>query len=224
MDPTDDLERVSELPITTDVVLFTIRGKVLAVLLVREGTDGEKRWRLPGGRVAQAEPLDAAAHRHLETETDVKGVYLEQLYTFGNPRRTPTKRLVSVAYYALVPMPSLPATGGVVAREATWFAISQLPELALDHGEIVTLAHRRLAAKLDYSTIALQFMPERFTLRALQQVYEAILMERLDKRNFRKRILGIGCLQETGGFDRPGPHRPARLYRIKEPGAVRFIR
>lgn len=212
------------LPISTDIVLFTIRGGALAVLLVNESADAQGRWRLPGGRVGQTEPLDAAADRHLQTETHVKDVYLEQLYTFGSPGRIPAERLVSVAYYALVPIATLPAVPRSRERKVAWFSVAELPSLVLDHGEIVTMAHRRLAAKLDYSTIALQFMPENFTLRSLQQVYEAILMEHLDKRNFRKRILGLGCLQETGRFDRPGPHRPARLYRTKAPGEVQFIR
>jgi 8-oxo-dGTP diphosphatase len=170
------------------------------------------------------EPLDTAADRHLQTQTGVRDVYLEQLFTFGSPRRVSTERLVSVAYYALVPIATLPRVAKSLDRRVAWFSVAELPALLLDHGEIVAMAHRRLAAKLDYSTIALQFMPENFTLRSLQQVYEAILMEHLDKRNFRKRMLGLGCLQDTGHFDRPGPHRPARLYRTKAPGEIQFIR
>jgi len=212
------------LPLSTDIVLFTIRGETLSVLLVNDDERADGPWRVPGGRVEETEHLDAAADRHLQTETNVRGVYLEQLYTFGCPRRHAAERLVSVAYYALVSITSLPELGEARERAVAWFPVGELPELALDHEDIITLAHRRLAAKLDYSTIALQFMPEHFTLRTLQQVYEAILMEDLDKRNFRKRILGLGCLQDTGRFDRPGRHRPARLYRIKDPGEVQFIR
>jgi len=208
------------LAISTDVVLFSIRNERLEVLLVALDSGC---WRLPGGGMAADDDLDGSALYHLEQQTGVRGVYLEQLYTFGRPERHPSQRLVSVAYYALVPSEQLrlcePQTAGL-----DWFAITWLPPLTLDHAAIIALAHKRLAAKLTYSTIALQFMPERFTLSALQSVYETILGAALDKRNFRKRVLAMGCLEATGELDRNGNHRPARLYRARTPGKVEFVK
>ena len=208
------------LAISTDVVLFSIRHDRLEVLLVALDNGG---WRLPGGGMAADEDPDSSALHHLEQQTGVKGVYLEQLYTFGRPERHPTQRLVSVAYYALAPDEQL----RLCERRAVgldWFAITQLPSLVLDHATIIALAHKRLAAKLAYTTIALQFMPERFTLSTLQSVYETILGAALDKRNFRKRVMAMGCLETTGELDRNGNHRPARLYRTRTPGKVEFIK
>jgi len=208
------------LAISTDVVLFSIRNDRLEVLLVALDDGG---WRLPGGGMAADEDLESSALQHLEQQTGVTGVYLEQLYTFGRPGRHPTQRLVSVAYYALVPAEQL----RLRERQADgldWFAITRLPPLALDHADIIAMAHKRLAAKLAYTTIALQFMPERFTLSALQSVYETILGAALDKRNFRKRVLAMGCLEATSELDRHGNHRPARLYRARTPGKVEFIK
>jgi 8-oxo-dGTP diphosphatase len=102
--------------------------------------------------------------------------------------------------------------------------VRQLPPLAFDHAESVAMAHQRLAAKLNYSTIALQFMPENFTLSELQQVYESIIGDRLDKRNFRKRLMTLDCIKDTGQSRRNGNHRPARLYTVKSPGTVEFTK
>jgi 8-oxo-dGTP diphosphatase len=211
------------LPITTDVVLFTVSEQRLRVLLVN-GDGGARR--LPGGFARTDEDLDLAALRHLRAEAGLSGVYLEQLYTFGRPDRHPARRVISVAYYALVPA----ATVAIALDDhrrgplPEWCRLDTLPPLSLDHGEIVRVAHERLAAKLEYSTIALQLMPGHFTLSELQRVYEAIVGEPLDKRNFRKRMLSLGCLEETGGQARVGRHRPAKLYRLRAPGRVLFTK
>lgn len=170
------------------------------------------------------EDLDGAALRHLREQTGVDDVYLEQLYTFGDPRRVDCQRVVSVAYYALVPAERLPLDELRKNPQVDWCPVSDLPPLTLDHAQIVTLAHQRLASKLAYSTIALQFMPASFTLSALQTVYETILGEVLDKRNFRKRILAMNCIETTGGMAREGNHRPARLYRATHPGRIEFLK
>ncbi len=212
--------------VTTDVVIFTIRGQRLEVLLVQRACDPFKgRWALPGGFIDIDEDLIDAARRELQEETGLSGLYLEQLYTFGKPDRDPRERVISVAYYALVPLDRLTEPRAASDAAAVgWFAIDALPPLAFDHDQILSMAHERLAAKLEYSTIALQFMPEKFTLSQLQQVYETILGETLDKRNFRKRVIAMGCLEETGELLREGKHRPARLYRVRAPGRVEFIR
>lgn len=211
--------------VTTDVVLFTIRDERLELLLIRRaGEPYRDHWALPGGFVDIDEDLDACALRELEEETGVTGVYLEQLYTFGAPGRDPRERVISVAYYALVPPDRVNIRAASDARAVAWFQLGRLPRLAFDHEQIVSMAHQRLVSKLQYSTIALQFMPENFTLGELQKVYETIMGETLDKRNFRKRVMALNCLKDTGQRRRNGNHRPARLYAVKTPGRVEIIR
>jgi len=209
--------------ISTDVVFFTVRNERLCVLLIqRDKEPFANYWSLPGGRVGREETLDAAARRMLAAKTGITGVYLEQLYTFGGIERDPRGRVISVAYYALVAADRAPL---IPERpDIRWHEVEALPELAFDHAEIVAMARRRLASKLEYSTIALQLMPEKFTLSELQAVYEQILGEELDKRNFRRRLQGLGCLEPTDELHRAGKHRPARLYRIKRPGRVEIFK
>ena len=145
----------------------------------------------------------------LAEETGISGVYLEQLYTFGAAHRDPRERVISVSYYALVPQDALATPRAASdAAEVGWHAFDGLPPLAFDHAQIVAVAHRRLVAKLDYSTIAFQFMAKTFTLSELQCVYEALRDQPLDKRNFRKRILSLDLIEETGKLRRTGKHRP----------------
>ena len=211
--------------ITTDVVVFSIQAQRLQVLLIRRGqAPFQGMWALPGGFLDSDEDLETCARRELSEETGIRDVYLEQLYTFGEPDRDPRERVVSVVYYALAPFDQLEPVAASDASEVHWFAIDALPPLAFDHERIIHVAHQRLMAKLSYSTIAFQFMPETFTLSELQSVYETVLQERLDKRNFRKKILALGHIEETGEMRRNGRHRPARVFRRKRPEHVEFIR
>ena len=211
--------------VTTGVVVFTIHDRELKVLLVRRPREPFRGyWSLPGGLVRGDEDLEASAVRKLQEKAGVAGVYLEQLYTFGRPDRDPRGRTIAVAYYALVPSSRLQQRPLTDADAVDWFALQELPGLSFDHEEIVECAHRRLVAKLDYSTIAYQFMADDFTLSQLQAVYEIILRAPVDKRNFRKRMLARGHLVETGAVLRDGSHRPARLYRVRNPGTVELIR
>jgi 8-oxo-dGTP diphosphatase len=202
--------------VTTDVVVFTIREGRLQLLLIRRGGEPfEGHWALPGGFLAIDEDLELCAKRELEEETGVAGVYLEQLYTFGRPGRDPRERVISVAYYALVPSERLALRPASDATEAAWFPVADLPPLAFDHDQIISTAHERLVAKLDYSTIAFQFLADTFTLSELQEVYETLVDAELDKRNFRKWALALEQIEETGELRRRGRHRPARVYRLK---------
>ena len=211
--------------VTTDVVLFTIREEKLQLLLIqRRNAPFQGQWALPGGFLDLDEDLAACALRELKEETGIGNVYLEQLYTFGKPGRDPRERVISVAYYGLVPSERLTLKPDSDATEAAWFALDKLPALAFDHREIVERARERLVAKLEYSTIAFQFLPKQFTLSELQDVYETIRSEPMDKRNFRKWILGRNLIEETGDERRNGSHRPAKLFRTKHPGRVEIIR
>lgn len=212
--------------VTTDIALFTIRDGQLEILLVRRASAPYAgTWALPGGFVEPDECLEDCALRELAEETGIKGVYLEQLYTFGHPKRDPRERVISVAYYALAPLQRV--TGAVAGSDAAalgWFPVGALPELAFDHGAVIARALERLRAKLDYSTIAFQVMPRKFTLGELQEVYETILGAPLDKRNFRKRIQAFGLVHPLGEMRRAAGRRPAALYRAAHPERVDIIK
>ena len=211
--------------VTTDVVLFTIRDETLQLLLIRRGRPPfQDCWALPGGFLDIDEDLDRCAARELAEETGVSARYLEQLYTFGAVGRDPRERVISVAYFALVPSEQLTLAAGDDATDARWFAVSELPTLAFDHAEIIRFAQQRLVAKLDYSTIAFQFLPETFTLGELQRVYEILVDVEIDKRNFRKWALALQQIEETGELRRRGNHRPARVYRLTERGRIAYLK
>lgn len=210
--------------LTTDIVVFQIEDRMLKVLLIKRGQDPHKgKWALPGGFMDIDEGLDACAKRELEEETGLSGMYLEQLYTFGAPQRDPRERIVSVAYFAVL-RGTAHAQAASDAAEAKWFDLSRLPRLAFDHRTIVNMAYERLVAKLHYSTIALQFLAPKFSLGEIQIVYETILNDNLDKRNFRKGWLSKDCLEETADVRKEGNHRPAKLYRAKQPAKVLFLK
>lgn len=200
--------------VTVDLVIFTLSDRDLQVLLVhREQWPFKGRWALPGGFVREAESLSEAAHRQLRDETGVSDVFLEQLHTFGHPHRDPRMRVVTVAYYALVPADKLPRTGTSEGR-VRWWSIYDLPELAFDHDRILELALSRLRRKIMDTNVAFQFMPKKFTLTQLQRTYEIVLGRGLDKRNFRKKALATGNVIETDERHLEGRHRPARLYQF----------
>jgi 8-oxo-dGTP diphosphatase len=211
--------------VTTDIVIFTIRQDELKILLIKRALPPfQGMWALPGGFVNLEESLEEGARRELAEETGIRDVYLEQLYTFGDPDRDPRERVITVAYYALVPSDEIDIQAGSDAEGVSWFGMQELPELAFDHPTILDMAYERLRAKLDYSTIAFQFMPRTFTLSELQHVYEVILREPVDKRNFRKRMLSLDLIVDTGKDKRDGAHRPARLYRVRHPKRIDFIK
>ena len=201
--------------VTADVIIFTLRSNVLQVLLIRRKYPPfEGMWAIPGGFVGISESLEEAALRELEEETGVRDVYLEQLYTFGDPGRDPRGRVITVAYLTLVPAAAISPQAGDDAAEACWWAVAQLPALAFDHAEILAYALKRLRYKLEYTAVGFELLPEVFTLSQLQAAYEIILGERLDKRNFRRKILRAEVI-EAMGQTRTGEGRPARLYRFR---------
>jgi 8-oxo-dGTP diphosphatase len=199
-----------------DLVIFTLRQEQLQVLLVkRKHWPFEGMWALPGGFVRIDESLEEAARRELEEETGVRDVYLEQLYTFGDLERDPRTRVITVAYFALVSSDHLKLYAATDAADVDWFPAAQPPPLAFDHADILSYGVTRLRYKLEYSAVGFQLLPAEFTLTDLQTAYETILEEKLDKRNFRRRVLQAGVLEETR-FYRVGEHRPAKLYRFRD--------
>lgn len=206
--------------LAVDCVVFGVddeRG--LEVLLVRRGVEPFRgRWALPGGFVRIDETVEEAARRELREETGLERVYLEQLYTFSDLDRDPRERVVSVAHYALVRPSDHAAVGASDASEAAWHEVAGLPPLPFDHKRIVAVALERLRAKVRYQPIGFELLPARFSLSRLQRLYEAILDRPVDKRNFRKKLLSMGILAETGELDGSGGRRPARLYRFDRRG------
>lgn len=207
---TYDYERPA---LTVDVVIFTIKNRDLKVLLIQRNTDPYKNmWAIPGGFVRNGETLEVAARRELREETSVKDIYLEQLYSFGDPGRDPRGWVVTVAYFALISSENLKIVANTDAQDVKWFSAYKLPPLAFDHDKIIQLALNRLRSKLEYTNIAFQLLPKKFTLTELQNTYEIILNKELDKRNFRKRIISLDIIKPLDEYKREGNHRPAMLY------------
>lgn len=201
--------------LTVDCVVFGFGEGELKVLLIERGQEPFKgRWALPGGFVRVDETVDDAARRELVEETGLKNVFLEQLYTFGSVKRDPRERVVSVAYYALVKLSDHRARAATDAANAEWFPVSKVPALAFDHADILTTALARLKGKVRYEPIGFELLPPRFTLSQLQHLYEAVLATDLDKRNFRKKVLGFGLLIALKETQMTGRHRPAQLFRF----------
>jgi 8-oxo-dGTP diphosphatase len=203
--------------LTVDCVVFGLDEADLKVLLIQRDLEPfAGRWALPGGFVRVAESLDQAARRELQEETGLTKVFLEQLYTVGEPDRDPRERVVTVAYYALVRLGDHQVQAATDARNAAWFAVDDLPDLAFDHDGIVEMALRRLQGKVRYQPIGFELLPPKFSLTQLQRMYEIILERPLDKRNFRKKVLSLDILQDLDEVEQDVAHRAARLYRFDE--------
>jgi 8-oxo-dGTP diphosphatase len=210
---------VESLRVTVDIVIFTLREGSLQVLLVKRGVPPfEGQYAIPGGFIREDESLEEAALRELHEETGLRNVFLEQLYTFGDPKRDPRGRVITVAYFALIASDKLSLVAGADAAEAQWFPASSVPPLAFDHKSILDYALERLRNKLEYTTVGFQLLAEKFTLGELQAVYEAILGRPLDKRNFRRKLALLGVLKPLREWRRTG-RKPARLFRF---AAARF--
>jgi 8-oxo-dGTP diphosphatase len=183
---------------------------------IREPFDG--LWALPGGPLGDAESLPDAARRGLAETTGLTPRYLEQLYAFGDPARSPEARVVSIVYWALVA--SDEAKRARVGQNVRWFAADELPQLAFDHNLIVEYALYRLRNKVEYASIAHSFLGGTFTIAQLREVYEAVLGRRLDPANFRRTMESSGAIVPTGELARGTRHRPPRLYRYESDPAA----
>ncbi|MCB9370588.1 NUDIX hydrolase [Candidatus Woesearchaeota archaeon] len=205
--------------ITTDIVLFTIQNQQLKVLLTKREKEPYKDFfTLPGGFIDPKLDLDSAAKSILKRDTNIDGVYLEQLYTFGDPQRDKRARVLSVAYYALLDSARVTLFHSTKYSQINWFSLHEVEKLsiAFDHKEIISLAAQRIRNKIEYTNIVFQLLPLKFTLGELQKVYEIILGRSLDKRNFRKKIADLDMLVELNEYKKEGRMRPAQYYCFKE--------
>lgn len=201
--------------LTVDCTVFGFdHGDLKLMLIQRDLPPFEGSWALPGGFVRVNESLEDAALRELKEETGLERVYLEQLYTFGDVERDPRERIVTVSYYALVRLEHYRVEASTDARSAAWFSLDDLPTVAFDHDRIIEAARVRLKNKVRYEPIGFELLPEKFTLTQIQHLYEAVLETKLDKRNFRKKLLSMNLLEDTQEIEQDVAHRAARLFRF----------
>lgn len=205
---------------TVDAVVFGIgpdkmfpdRSELHILLIERRDYPFKGHWALPGGYLEEDETLDQAVLRELKEETSVELTWMEQLYTFGDPGRDPRGRVISTAYLAVVQTADVTVEAGDDAAKAQWFPISKLPKLAFDHDKIIKMGLQRLRSKVRWQPVGINLLPETFTLTELQKVYETILGRKLDRRNFRTKVLKLGVLTPDGQKRSGG--RPALRYRF----------
>jgi len=206
------MKALQNIKVAVDAVIFGYETKNLSVLLIKRGIEPFKNsWALPGGLVLEEESLEEAVKRELREETGIKINYLEQLYTFGNPNRDPRNRVVSVSYFGLVKPNHFKIKGDTDAIEAKWFHIDELPPLAFDHKKIVSTAKERLKSKLIYQPIGFDLLNKEFPFSDLEHLYTSILEKGIDRRNFRKKIMSFGIVEETDKMYQKGSGRPAKF-------------
>jgi 8-oxo-dGTP diphosphatase len=207
----NELSMYEKPSVTVDTIIFSIKGSDLRVLLVKRlASPFKDRWSIPGGFVRINQSLEDAAKLKLEEKTGVKDVYLEQLYTFGDSKRDPRGRVITVAYFALINSDNVRLKGD----DAKWFSMTELPQLAFDHNKILNYALKRLKWKFEYTTVAFSLLPKKFTMSQLQELYETVFDKKFDKRNFRKKILSLDILEEEEVL-RDVSFRPPQLYSLK---------
>lgn len=220
-----DVTKFERPSVTVDIILFTVKDNDLKILLVKRDIEPFKNmWAIPGGFISMKESLEEAAKRELLEETNVRDIYLEQLYSFGDPKRDPRTRVITVVYFALVNAAKFKLKASTDVKDVKWFSMSDLPKLAFDHRKILDYALKRLRWKLAYTTVAFSLLPGKFTLTQLQKIYEIIFDKKFDKRNFRKKIKALNLVKETLEFQEDVTHRPAKLYtRNKKIGEIAEI-
>lgn len=203
--------------VAADCVVFGWNENGLHVLLVKRSTDPfAGKWSLPGGFVMEEETIDQTTTRILKSKAGLRNVFFEQLYTFSNNERDPRGWVITVAHYALVGLTTGMQEEREGSAESKWFALGKIPPLAFDHREIVNAAITRLKGKVRYQPVGFELLPDKFTLRQLQQLYEDILGIEIDKRNFRKKITGMELLKESGEKQQNVAHKAAMLFRFDD--------
>ena len=203
--------------LTVDAVVFGYEeGKISVLLIKRKYEPFKGKWAIPGGFVLNNESLEEAVQRELQEETGVKINYLEQLYTFGEPSRDPRGRVVSIAYFGLVRPNTFKIFASTDAAEVEWFNISELPELSFDHKEILKIAIERLQGKISYEPIGFELLDKKFPFSDLEKLYSTLLGREIDRRNFRKKIVGLNVLDELEEKVSKGSGRPANLFQFNQ--------
>lgn len=214
-----------DIRVAVDIVIFTVKENALQVILIQmQKKPFTGMWAFPGGVINPRESLDDAAIRELRQKTGVSNVYLEQLYTFGEPKRDPYGRVISVVYFALILSEGIDLKTIEKYSDIRWFDVRNLPRLAYDHREIARYALKRLQWKVEYTNVVYSLLPKYFTLSELQEVYEVILARKLDRRNFQRKIKSINIVRPTKK-SQTGKHRPAVLYEFaaRKPRLVEVI-
>lgn len=201
--------------VTTDCVIFGFDGARLMVLLIQRGMEPYKgRWAFPGGFLEMEESAEEGALRELREETGLRGAYIRQFHTFTAPQRDPRERVITIAYYALVRMQDV--KGGDDAADARWFALTEVPQLAFDHDQILRKAEQALRQQIYFEPIGFELLPNQFTIKELQSLYEAILDVRFDRRNFYNKMKRLEILEQTENTVNPTNKKKARLFRFNK--------
>lgn len=206
--------------VAVDAVVFGYSKQegVSVLLIQRKYPPFQNSWAIPGGFVLEHESLEEAVRRELQEETGIRVDYLEQLYTFGNPGRDPRQRIISVAYFALVKSSQFQQLkASTDAEHAKWFGIKELPELAFDHQDILKMAIGRVRSKIRYQPIGFELLDKVFPFADLEHLYISLLDREIDRRNFSRKMLALGILDETKEYAKPeGKGRPSKMYRFNE--------
>lgn len=201
--------------VTTDCVIFGFDGSDLKVLLIERGIEPFKgKWALPGGFLKMDETAHEGALRELEEETGMNNAYIRQFHTFTEPGRDPRERVITIAHYALVRLQEV--KGGDDAAQARWFTMDEIPPLAFDHDRILRMAQKMLRERIHFEPVGFELLPETFTMKQLQNLYEAILDVHFDRRNFAKKMFHLGLLIQTEDMVRTSPKRESQLLRFNK--------
>lgn len=212
--------QASNIKVAVDAIVFgySKNDGVSVLLIKRKYPPFKDCWAIPGGFVLENESLEEAVKRELLEETGIKVSFLEQLYSFGEPKRDPRQRIISIAYFALVKsvlFQQLKASTD--AEEALWFSINKLPPLAFDHKKILQTAIERVRAKIRYQPIGFELLDKKFPFADLEKLYAALLDRNIDRRNFTKKILSFGLLEDTGELAAlSGAGRPSKIYQFNK--------
>lgn len=210
------MEIKQNIKIAVDAIVFGYQnGKVFVLLIQQKFGTAENFWALPGGLVQDHESLLEAVKRELKEETNVKVNYLEQLYTFGDDvNRDARNRVISVAYFALVDSAKFNIKANTDAENVQWFPVNEIPKLAFDHNIIVQKGIERLKSKLSYQPVGFDLLPQKFLFSDLENLYCSILEKEIDRRNFRKKLMSFGVIEETSVFSSVKTGRPAKLFQF----------
>lgn len=201
--------------VTTDCVIFGFDGSDLKVLLIERGIEPFKgKWALPGGFLKMDETAHEGALRELEEETGMNNAYIRQFHTFTEPGRDPRERVITIAHYALVRLQEV--KGGDDAAQARWFTMDEIPPLAFDHDRILRMAQKMLRERIHFEPVGFELLPDTFTMKQLQNLYEAILDVHFDRRNFAKKMFHLGLLIQTEDMVRTSPKRESQLLRFNK--------